>query len=87
MGSDEMPDSVADAPFDSSSPVPEKLLSRAEAAGYLGVPVSTIYHWAKTGRLPCQVTLGGHLRFSRPDLDAAYIRSARFAGRGGQSDG
>ena len=87
MGFDETTDSVADAPSDSSSPLPEKLLSRAEAARYLGVPVSTIYHWAKTGRLPCQVTLGGHLRFSRADLDAAYIRSVRFAGGSGQRDG
>jgi excisionase family DNA binding protein len=87
MVSQEMSDSVADAATDSSAALPEKLLSRAEAARYLGVPVSTIYHWAKTGRLACQMTLGGHLRFARSDLDATFVRSVRFAGRGGRREG
>jgi excisionase family DNA binding protein len=51
--------------------------SRSEAARYLGVPVSTIYHWARTGRLPCILTLGGHMRFEQSDLDAANIRRPR----------
>jgi excisionase family DNA binding protein len=66
---------------DTASAVPdERFLTRAQAALYLGVPVSTIYQWARTGRLQCVVTLGGHLRFSRADLDAAgavHPRSAR----------
>jgi len=52
-------------------PVPEKgLLSRREAAQYLGVPVSAIYYWTQAGRLPHARTLGGHFRYDRSDLDA-----------------
>ena len=51
----------------------ERFLSRAEAARYLGVPASTIYHWARTGRLACVLTLGGHMRFSRSALDTASV--------------
>jgi excisionase family DNA binding protein len=64
----------------------ERFLTRAEAARHLGVPVSTIYQWARTGRLQCVVTLGGHLRFSRADLDAARATRPRAARRS-QPDG
>lgn len=71
-------ESVAHAPAPWGAGPTEKLLSRAEAARYLGLPVSTIYHWAKIGRLPYRVTLGGHLRFARADLDDAYVTSVRY---------
>jgi excisionase family DNA binding protein len=59
----------------------ERFLSRSEAARYLGVPVNTVYYWARTGRLPCLVTLGGHMRFSRSDLDAARVTVRRTSER------
>jgi excisionase family DNA binding protein len=69
---------VSDDPARHSLPFPEeKLLSRIEAARYLGLPVNTVYQWARTGRLPYKVTLGGHLRFARADLDVARARHVR----------
>ncbi|MGH9124407.1 MAG: helix-turn-helix domain-containing protein [Acidimicrobiales bacterium] len=65
---------------DSAGPPAEKLLSRGEAARYVGLPVYTVYQWARTGRLPYKVTLGGHLRFSRSDLDAALVRQTSVEG-------
>jgi excisionase family DNA binding protein len=64
--------------------VEERFLSRGEAARYLGVPVGTLYQWARTGRIPCVVTLGGHLRFSTRDLDAYQARRTRVARQFGQ---
>jgi excisionase family DNA binding protein len=58
---------------------PESYFSRSEAARYLGVPVSTIYHWARTGRLPYVLTLGGHMRFPRTALDAVNVRRPRLS--------
>ena len=52
----------------------ETYFSRSQAARFLEVPVSTIYHWARTGRLPCILTLGGHMRFAQSDLVAINIR-------------
>jgi len=31
----------------------------------LGVSPNTVTRWAREGRLPCHVTLGGHHRFER----------------------
>ena len=44
---------------------PESLLARSEVARILGVAPNTVARWAREGRLPCWVTLGGHHRFSR----------------------
>lgn len=67
----------------SVAPPAEKLLSRGEAARYVGVSVNTVYQWARSGRLPYKVTLGGHLRFARSDLDAALVRKAPADSLGG----
>jgi excisionase family DNA binding protein len=51
-----------------------------EAARYLHVSPKTINRWANDGRIPCIVTLGGHRRFRRGDVDAAVRQmSARGA--------
>jgi excisionase family DNA binding protein len=42
-----------------------------EAARQLHVTPKTINRWANQGLLPCVVTLGGHRRFRRDDIDAA----------------
>jgi len=40
-------------------------LTRSEVSKMLGVSPNTVTRWAREGRLPCQVTLGGHHRFER----------------------
>lgn len=40
-------------------------LTRAEVAALLGVSPNTVARWARNGRIPCQMTLGGHRRFDR----------------------
>jgi excisionase family DNA binding protein len=42
-----------------------RLLTRTEVARLLGVSPNTVSRWAREGRLPCQMTLGGHRRFDR----------------------
>jgi len=51
-----------------------------EAARYLHVSPKTINRWANDGRIPCIVTLGGHRRFRRDDVEEAVrLMSARGA--------
>jgi excisionase family DNA binding protein len=40
-------------------------LTRSEVSKMLGVSPNTVTRWAREGRLPCHVTLGGHHRFER----------------------
>jgi len=42
-----------------------------EAAAYLHVSPKTINRWANNGLIPCILTLGGHRRFRRGDINAA----------------
>jgi excisionase family DNA binding protein len=42
-----------------------EFLTRTEVARRLGVSSNTVSRWAREGRLPCQLTLGGHRRFDR----------------------
>lgn len=44
-------------------------LTRAEVAALLGVSPNTVARWARNGRIPCQMTLGGHRRFDRRVID------------------
>jgi excisionase family DNA binding protein len=48
----------------------DEYLSRGEAAQRLGVPPRTIQQWARSGRIPCIRTFGGHRRFAAKDIDA-----------------
>jgi excisionase family DNA binding protein len=41
----------------------------AEAASLLHVSPKTVSRWAKEGKLPHIVTLGGHRRFPRADIE------------------
>lgn len=45
------------------------LLSAAEVAAYLGIPVATLYRWRYQGTGPRAVRVGRHLRY-----DAAGVR-------------
>lgn len=44
-------------------------LTRGDVASMLGVSPNTVTRWAREGRLPCQVTLGGHHRFDRARIE------------------
>jgi excisionase family DNA binding protein len=44
-------------------------LTRAGVALLLGVSPNTVSRWAREGKLPCQLTLGGHRRFDRRDIE------------------
>ena len=41
----------------------DEYIRTAEAARILGVSTKTVTRWAKDGRIPHTVTLGGHCRF------------------------
>ena len=43
-------------------------LTPSEVAGVLHVSPKTVSRWANEGLLPCLVTLGGHRRFLRHDV-------------------
>ena len=45
------------------TPQPEVYIRTAEAAKILRVSPKTVSRWAKEGKLPHGVTLGGHRRF------------------------
>jgi excisionase family DNA binding protein len=47
----------------------EEYLRAGEAAEILHVSPKTMSRWAKEGRVPHIVTLGGHRRFSRKSID------------------
>ena len=56
-------------------------LTRSEVSRMLGVSPNTVTRWAREGRLPCQVTLGGHHRFDR-ELVEQLRKSLYRAGTG-----
>jgi excisionase family DNA binding protein len=45
-----------------------KFFSTADIARMLSVDASTVKRWADSGRLPCYKTVGGHRRFSLPQV-------------------
>lgn len=46
-----------------------KLLSLADVAGILGVPVATVYNWRSRGdSCPPAIKIGRHLRFREADV-------------------
>ena len=49
----------------------EEYVTPGVAARSLHVSTKTINRWANDGLIPCVVTLGGHRRFRRADIDAA----------------
>jgi excisionase family DNA binding protein len=50
---------------DTAEALRDDLMTRSGAARVLGVSPTTVTRWAREGRLPCRVTLGGHHRFDR----------------------
>lgn len=53
-------------------------MSRSGVARLLGVSPNTVTRWAREGRLPSQLTLGGHHRFERSVIESlrAAMRQA-----------
>jgi len=49
-------------------------LRPGEVARILHVSPKTVNRWANEGRLPCIVTLGGHRRFPRVEIEAVAQR-------------
>ena len=58
-----------------------EFLTRSEVSKLLGVSPNTVTRWAREGRLPCQVTLGGHHRFDRALVDQLRKSLYRAGGR------
>ena len=54
--SEDVPGSVIDPPA---------VMTTSEVSRLLGVSPNTVTRWAREGRLPCRLTLGGHHRFER----------------------
>jgi excisionase family DNA binding protein len=52
-------------------------LTRSEVSRILGVSPNTVTRWAREGRLPCRVTLGGHHRFDRAAVEEIARRLSR----------
>lgn len=49
-----------------------ELMTAAEVAELLGVPVSTVREWGRKGTLP-RVKLGRHVKFVRSQVEAAIL--------------
>lgn len=56
------------------APTGEDYVTPGEAARHLHVSPKTINRWANEGLLPCVITLGGHRRFRRDDVDVAVAQ-------------
>jgi len=56
-------------------------LTRSEVSRMLGVSPNTVTRWAREGRLPCQVTLGGHHRFDCELVEELCKSLCRAGGR------
>ena len=51
-------------------------LTPSQVARVLHVSPKTVSRWADDGLLPCLVTLGGHRRFPRHEVDEVLRRMA-----------
>ena len=52
----------------------ERYIKTAEVAEILRVSPKTVSRWAKDGKLPHLITLGGHRRFPLSDIEALAER-------------
>ncbi len=49
----------------------------SEAARILHVSIQTLARWAREGKLPYVITMGGHRRFSRAEMEELAKRQTR----------
>jgi len=66
---------------------PDRLLSRHEVAAIFGVSPHTVYRWAREGRLPVRMTLGGRRRYPADEVERlakmqGYVLRPRRPGGG-----
>jgi excisionase family DNA binding protein len=60
-----------------------ELLTAAETAAYLRIPVETLYQWRSHGIGPRAARVGRHLRYRRAEIDRWLAeREQEPAGRG-----
>lgn len=57
------------------------LMTRPEAASFLGVSVSSLAHWSCHGKGPARMLIGRRTYYSIADLDT-WLRSRAIAMRG-----
>jgi len=55
-----------------------ELMTARELAELLGVPVSTVLHWGRTGVLP-RIKLGRHVRFVRAHVEPTILNAETHA--------
>jgi excisionase family DNA binding protein len=60
---------------------PSAFLTRSETAKLLAVSPNTVSRWAQEGRLPSLLTLGGHHRFDREQIEQLRQSLYRAGGR------
>jgi excisionase family DNA binding protein len=56
-------------PTDDGTTGAPDLLTTSEVSCLLGVSPNTVTRWAREGRLPCRLTLGGHHRYEREAIE------------------
>jgi excisionase family DNA binding protein len=56
--------------------VEREYMTPGDVARALHVSPKTVVRWARAGYIPCIVTLGGHRRFQRSDVEALAARMA-----------
>ena len=61
----------------------EKLLTLAEVADLLSVPIGTLYSWRHRGEGPRGYKMGRHVRYSRASVDAWLSGCLELEGRRG----
>jgi excisionase family DNA binding protein len=58
----------------------DKLLTLAEVAEALGVPVATLYQWRYKGTGPRGIRVGRHVRYRATDIEAWLAEQAAAQG-------
>ena len=58
------------------------VMTTSEVSRLLGVSPNTVTRWAREGRLPCRLTLGGHHRFERQVIEGIRERLNRAGTEG-----
>lgn len=74
-----MPGEQQSADVGTMSDGKREYLTPYEAARLLQVSPKTVSRWAKEGRVPHLMTLGGHRRYPKREIEA-LVRSLRDAG-------
>lgn len=66
-------------PMSSHQTLPDRLLTIAEVADYLGVPVGTLYQWRHKRTGPTGIRVGRHVRYRPREVEAWLESLARNA--------